>query len=126
MVRAALITAATASGALAQEQTVAECVFPRVGGDVEIRISQEREVGYWTEGDRRAELQLIRSGPRDLILGMTVNRLDGSIAMLSLFRPPPEDVTRRRNALLTIHRVTRSGGVLEESLQGFCDVEDLS
>ena len=128
MVRIALALASLAAGgASAQEVTIANCIFPRgSGADVEIRISQDRDIGYWTEDDRRVELQIIRNGSGDQILGMTANRLNGSIAMLSLFRPSSPPYERRRDAVLTVHSATSWGGIGEQSLQGVCDVEDIS
>ena len=122
-----MLATLAASGASAQEVTIANCIFPRgSGSDVEIRISQERDIGYWTEGDRRVELQVIRNDSGDQILGMSANRLDGSLAMLSLYRPSQPPFERRRDAVLTVHGATSWGGIEEQSLQGVCDVEDIS
>ena len=65
---------------------------------------------------------MIRSRDTDTILGITANRLDGTISLLSLERPVAPPVPRRRAAVLTVHRAF-AGDVTAESHDGYCDVE---
>lgn len=117
----AMLLAGGAS-AQVQERVVARC-FVGVGEKERIiEISQRDRQAYWTEGDRRVEAQMIRSLDTDGILGITSNRRDGSISLLSMQRPIKPPVLRRRSAILTVHLIA-GGEVTSESFAAHCDVE---
>lgn len=119
MVRLAALLLA-ASGASAQERVIATCII--VDGHGPVQISERDGQSVWTETERRVEAQLIRSREEDTILGITANRLDGTIAMLSLERPTKSPAPRRREAALTIHTAT-GDDIAIESYDAYCDVE---
>ena len=115
-----LLLVLSAGAVAAQEKVIARCY---VGDDERQIIVSERDgEGFWTEGDRRIEAQMIRSVDTDGILGITANRLDGSLSMLSLERPTEGPAKRRRAAALTVHQVT-GGDIAVESFDAHCDVE---
>ena len=117
----AMLLAGGAS-AQVQERVVARC-FVGVGEQERIiEISQRDRQAYWTEGDRRVEAQMIRSLDTDIILGITANRRDGTVSMLSLERPTRAPVPRRRDAVLTVHRAA-GGDITAESHDAYCVVE---
>ena len=114
------------SPAFAQEATVATCQLKDLRGQqATVLITQRGDQGFWTEGDRRTEARLVRSRADDTILGITANRLDGSIALLSLHRPAGPPFKRRRNALLTKHLARDDGTLFLQNYTGVCDVEDI-
>ena len=92
--------------------------------DIQVNITQRGETTYWTEADRRVAVQMIRSVREDSIVGMTANRLDGTISMLSLSRPVDGTASRRRDAALTIHKEVGET-IFAETHDAHCDVEDL-
>lgn len=92
--------------------------------ETRVLISHRGESGYWTEEDRRVEAQMIRSVGEDRIIGMTANRLDGSLSMLSLSRPTDGNPPRRRDAALTVHQET-DGRITAETHEAYCDIEEL-
>ena len=125
MARVAAAWLLAAGAAFAQdggERSVATCHYGEDGAT--ILITERDGKGFWTEGDRRVEAQMIRSVASDIILGITANRLDGSISMLSLYRPSGSAPPRRRAAAVTVHHAV--GDRIEvETHPGYCDVEDL-
>lgn len=121
----ALALAGSASAQQPDETLVATCVFKEAEAAIRIMITQRGEQGYWTEDDRRTEATIVKTAPSDTILGLTANRLDGSLALLSLFRPDRLPYPIRRDAVLTRHETIGDGRIGFKTLVGYCHVEDL-